>query len=41
MAANGSGSSSPGRLDEVRRYIDRISQQWDESLGRLKAFVET
>jgi DNA-binding transcriptional ArsR family regulator len=31
----------PGRLAEVRRYLDRISAQWDEALGRLRKFVET
>ena len=30
----------PKRLDEARRYLDQISQQWDEVLARLKAFVE-
>jgi len=30
----------PGRLDDARRSLERISQQWDEALGRLKAFVE-
>ena len=29
------------RLAEVRRYLDQISTQWDEALGRLRAFVET
>jgi DNA-binding transcriptional ArsR family regulator len=29
------------RLDEARRSLDLISQQWDESLGKLKLFVET
>jgi len=28
------------RLDEARRSLDLISRQWDESLGRLKLFVE-
>jgi DNA-binding transcriptional ArsR family regulator len=28
------------RLDEVRRWLDQIEQQWDEALNRLKAFVE-
>ena len=28
------------RLVEVRRYLDRISAQWDEALSRLQAFVE-
>jgi len=31
----------PERLVHVRRYLDRISAQWDEAIGRLKAFVET
>jgi len=29
------------RLEEARRYLDRISAQWDEALHRLKSFVET
>ncbi len=29
------------RLAEVRRYLDQISDQWDEALGRLRTFVET
>ncbi len=28
------------RLAEVRGYLDQISRQWDEALGRLRAFVE-
>lgn len=32
---------TPKRLDEARRYLDLISRQWDEALGRLRAFVET
>jgi DNA-binding transcriptional ArsR family regulator len=28
------------RLAEARRCLDVISSQWDEALGRLKAFVE-
>jgi DNA-binding transcriptional ArsR family regulator len=28
------------RLAEARRYLQLISAQWDEALGRLKAFVE-
>ncbi|WP_224372134.1 ArsR/SmtB family transcription factor [Hyalangium versicolor] len=31
----------PQRLDEARRCLDRISQQWDAALGRLKALVES
>jgi DNA-binding transcriptional ArsR family regulator len=30
----------PRRLDEARAVLDRISQQWDDALGRLRAFVE-
>jgi DNA-binding transcriptional ArsR family regulator len=29
------------RLDEVRRYLDQISQQWDSAIARLRAHVET
>jgi DNA-binding transcriptional ArsR family regulator len=28
------------RLEDARRYLDTISRQWDEALGRLRAFVE-
>jgi DNA-binding transcriptional ArsR family regulator len=28
------------RLEEARHYLDLISKQWDDALGRLKAFVE-
>jgi len=28
------------RLAEARRYLDLISRQWDEALGRLRQFVE-
>ena len=28
------------RLDEVRRFLDLVSGQWDDALGRLKTFVE-
>jgi DNA-binding transcriptional ArsR family regulator len=30
----------PERLEDVRRYLDVISQQWDAALDRLKRFVE-
>jgi DNA-binding transcriptional ArsR family regulator len=30
----------PRQLEEARRCLDLISQQWDESLGRLKRLVE-
>lgn len=28
-------------LDEARAYLDGVSRQWDDTLGRLKAFVES
>jgi DNA-binding transcriptional ArsR family regulator len=28
------------RLDDARHYLDLISHQWDNALGRLRAFVE-
>ena len=28
------------RLEQARRYLAEISRQWDETLGRLKRFVE-
>lgn len=28
------------RLTEVRRHLDQISAQWDETLERLRKFVE-
>ncbi len=28
------------RLAEARRHLQAISTQWDETLGRLKAYVE-
>ncbi len=30
----------PEQLQEARRYLDAISRQWDEALGRLKTLVE-
>jgi len=30
----------PRRLDQARRELDRIGDQWDAAIGRLKAFVE-
>ena len=31
----------PRRLSDARRWLDQISSQWDEKLGRLKEFVES
>jgi len=30
----------PARLDEARRFLDRMSGEWDAALDRLRAFVE-
>lgn len=30
----------PRPLDQVREYLTRVSQDWDDALGRLKALVE-
>ena len=30
----------PRRLEDARTALDRISQQWDDALERLRAFVE-
>jgi DNA-binding transcriptional ArsR family regulator len=30
----------PKRLEQVRRYLTQISEQWDDALNRLKAAVE-
>jgi DNA-binding transcriptional ArsR family regulator len=30
----------PEPIDELRVYLDSVSEQWDHSLARLKKFVE-
>jgi hypothetical protein len=30
----------PRQLEAARRYLDVISQRWDDTLGRLKAALE-
>jgi DNA-binding transcriptional ArsR family regulator len=30
----------PEPVDQARAYLDAVSAQWDDALGRLKAFVE-
>lgn len=30
----------PARIDQARRSLEAIAQQWDEALQRLKALVE-
>ena len=30
----------PGPVEEIKEYLDLVSEQWDQALDRLKAFVE-
>jgi DNA-binding transcriptional ArsR family regulator len=30
----------PEPIDELKTYLNRISEQWDQTLARLKSFVE-
>jgi len=30
----------PGPVEEIKEYLDLVSEQWDQALARLKAFVE-
>ena len=30
----------PAPLEEARNYLELVSTQWDQALGRLKAFVD-
>jgi DNA-binding transcriptional ArsR family regulator len=32
---------APEPIDDLRQYLDLVSQQWDQALSRLKAFVES
>jgi DNA-binding transcriptional ArsR family regulator len=32
---------NPRPLDDLRQYLDLISERWDQALSRLKSFVET
>jgi DNA-binding transcriptional ArsR family regulator len=31
---------NPLPMEEIRDYLDAVSEQWDQALSRLKAFVE-
>src|SRR5262249_37246430 len=31
----------PRRIENVRKYLDDVSRQWDDALLRLKPFVES
>jgi DNA-binding transcriptional ArsR family regulator len=28
-------------IDEIKKYLELVSEEWDQALSRLKAFVET
>lgn len=30
----------PKSIEDIRQYLEQVSQQWDDALARLKAFVE-
>ena len=30
----------PGPVNELKQYLTRVSEHWDEALGRLKTLVE-
>jgi DNA-binding transcriptional ArsR family regulator len=30
----------PKPMEEIRDYLDFVSEQWDQALARLKSFVE-
>ena len=30
----------PQPMDEIRKYLDFVSEQWDQALYRLKSFIE-
>src|SRR5216683_2256593 len=31
---------NPEPIEEIRKYLDLVSEQWDQALARLKLFVE-
>ena len=31
---------NPEPIEEIKGYLDLVSEQWDQALSRLKAFVE-
>jgi DNA-binding transcriptional ArsR family regulator len=30
----------PEPMEEIKKYLDLVSEQWDQALSRLKSFVE-
>ena len=31
---------NPEPIEEIKKYLDLVSEQWDQALARLKSFVE-
>ena len=31
----------PEPIEEIQQYLNRVSEQWDQALARLKSFVES
>ena len=31
----------PEPIEEIKKYLDAVSQQWDQALSRLQSFVES
>jgi hypothetical protein len=31
----------PAPMNELQEYLDRVSEQWDQALSRLKSLVES
>ena len=31
---------NPEPMEEMKKYLDHVSEQWDQALSRLKTFVE-
>jgi DNA-binding transcriptional ArsR family regulator len=31
---------NPEPIDQMKQYLDSVSEQWDQTLSRLKSFVE-
>ena len=30
----------PEQVEQAKAYLDRVAAQWDEAIGRLRAFIE-
>jgi hypothetical protein len=30
---------TPGPMEEAKTYLDEVGRQWEDALGRLKAFI--